>query len=352
MVFIVMAEEKKRAQRWKVIINTFTFAALALLFYLVWDDIVETFQRLDDVNLWILLLIIPAQAINFLAYSKMYQYLLTFLGHTLKLKTLYRITLELNFVNHVFPSGGVSGFSYFSLRMKPLKVSTSQSTLIQVMRFVLIFVSFQALLVFGLLALTLSGSVNNFVLLLSGSLATLLLVGTLLTGYIVGSKRRINSFFTGATKFINKIIGYVRPNNKETISVARVEKGFTELHENYVLFRKDFGVLGRPLWQALVANATEIITLYAVFAAFGFWVNPGAVILAYAVANFAGLVAVLPGGVGIYEALMATVLASAGIPVSVSIPVIIMYRVLTIVLQLPLGYYLYNRAVQDNDITL
>jgi hypothetical protein len=49
---------------------------------------------------------------------------------------------------------------------------------------------------------------------------------------------------------------------------------------------------------------------------------------------------------------MATVLASAGIPVSVSIPVIIMYRVLTIVLQLPLGYYLYNRAVQDNDITL
>ena len=347
-----MAEEKKRAQRWKVIINTLTFAALALLLFLVWDDVIETFQRLDEVNLWILLLIIPAQGINFLAYSKMYQHLLRFLGHKLRLKTLYRVTLELNFVNHVFPSGGVSGFSYFSLRMKPLGVSTSQATLIQVMRFVLIFISFQAVLGFGLLTLTLSGSVNNFVLLLSGSLATLLLVGTIVTGYIIGSKRRISTFFTGLTKFINKVIGYIRPKNKETISVVRVEKGFTELHENYMLFKKDFGVLKRPLLQGLIANATEIITLYAVFAAFGFWVNPGAVILAYAVANFAGLVAVLPGGVGIYEALMATVLASAGVPVGISIPVIIMYRVLTIILQLPIGYYLYHRAVQDNDITL
>ena len=36
--------------------------------------------------------------------------------------------------------------------------------------------------------------------------------------------------------------------------------------------------------------------LYLVFVAFGFWVNPGAVILAYAVANFMGLVSILPGG--------------------------------------------------------
>ena len=85
-----------------------------------------------------------------------------------------------------------------------------------------------------------------------------------------------------------------------------------------------------------------------VYIAFGQWVNPGAIILAYAVANFAGLIAVLPGGVGVYEALMTAVLASAGIPVAVSLPVTIMYRILTILMQLPIGYFYYHKAIQDN----
>ena len=56
---------------------------------------------------------IPVQALNFQTYALMYDDLLRFLGHKISISKLYRITLELNFVNHVFPSGGVSGFSYF-----------------------------------------------------------------------------------------------------------------------------------------------------------------------------------------------------------------------------------------------
>ncbi len=352
MVYTRMAEEKKRAQRWKVIINTITLLALVLLLYLVRDQVAETFRRFHEVNLPLVAIMLPAQALNFYAYARMYQDLLGFLGNKVKTWPMFRMTLELNFVNHVFPSGGVSGFSYFSLRLKPFGVSTAKSTLVQLMRFVLIFISFQILLFVGLLALTFSGAVNNLVLLIAGSLATLLLVGTLLTAYVVGSKTRINTFFTGLTKFINKLIGIVRPKHPETINISRVRKTFTELHENYVLFRKDPKVLKRPFYNSLIANATEVITLYVVFAAFGQWVNPGAVILAYAIANFAGLIAILPGGVGVYEALMATVLAVAGVPAGISLPVIIMYRVLTMLMQLPIGYVFYHKTVQDNDIQL
>jgi uncharacterized protein (TIRG00374 family) len=87
-----------------------------------------------------------------------------------------------------------------------------------------------------------------------------------------------------------------------------------------------------------------------VFLAFGETVNPGAVIIAYAVANFAGLVSVLPGGVGIYEALMTAVLATAGVPPAVSIPVIIMYRILTMIIQLPIGYYFYHKFVNEEGV--
>jgi uncharacterized protein (TIRG00374 family) len=86
-----------------------------------------------------------------------------------------------------------------------------------------------------------------------------------------------------------------------------------------------------------------------VFLAFGQAVNVGAVILAYAIANFAGLVSVLPGGVGIYEALMTTVLATTGIPAGVSLPVIIMYRLLNTLIQIPPGYYFYLKTLHEGN---
>ncbi len=39
-------------------------------------------------------------------------------GNKLSYKFLYKTSLELNFVNHVFPSGGVTGISYFGVRLR------------------------------------------------------------------------------------------------------------------------------------------------------------------------------------------------------------------------------------------
>ncbi len=146
--------------------------------------------------------------------------------------------MELNFVNNVFPSGGVSGFSYFGVRMKKEGVSSGQSTLVQLMRFVLIFVSFQVLLAVGLFVLAVEGQASNMVILIAGSLSTLLFVGTILMTYIIGSKKRINGFFNTLTRFLNRTIHLVRKKNPETINVARVEGMFTELHESYLILKK------------------------------------------------------------------------------------------------------------------
>jgi uncharacterized protein (TIRG00374 family) len=92
-----------------------------------------------------------------------------------------------------------------------------------------------------------------------------------------------------------------------------------------------------------------VLAVYVVYLAFGKLVNIGAIILAYAIANFAGLVSVLPGGVGVYEALMTAVLASTGVPARVSIPVTIVYRVVNTILQIPPGAWLYYRALNRGE---
>lgn len=340
---------EKKSRNWKLIINIVTLVALGLLIYAVRDQIKETIANLDDVNAWALLLMIPAQMLSYHTLTTMYIHLFKTLDRVISYGKMLKITLELSFVNHVFPSGGVSGFSYFGLRMKTLGVSTGKTTLVQLMRFVLLFVSFQILLFVGLLMLAFEGKASGFLMLVAGSLATLLLIGTLAAAFIIGSQRRINSFFGYITKIVNKSIHIFRPKHPETISVERVQRMFTELHENYLVLRKNPRVLQRPLIDALLSNVAEILTVYVVYIAFGQWVNPGAVIIAYAVANFAGLVSVLPGGVGIYEALMTAVLVSAGIPAGLSLPVTIMYRILSMALQTPPGYYYYHRAIHKSE---
>jgi uncharacterized protein (TIRG00374 family) len=109
--------------------------------------------------------------------------------------------------------------------------------------------------------------------------------------------------------------------------------------------RSDKRRLRMPFFWAFMANFWEVAAVYVVYVAFGHLVNVGAVILAYAVANFAGLVSVLPGGVGIYEGLMTLVLTATGVPSRLSLPVTVMYRVVNTVVQLPPGYYFYHKTL-------
>ena len=112
--------------------------------------------------------------------------------------------------------------------------------------------------------------------------------------------------------------------------------------------RRNLYVLKLPLVYALFANLTEICAIYVVYLAFGHLVNPGAVILAYAVANFAGLISILPGGIGIYEGLMTGVLVAGGVPAALSLPVTIMYRVVNMSVQLPPGYFYYQKNLHTD----
>jgi len=166
--------------------------------------------------------------------------------------------------------------------------------------------------------------------------------------YIVGSKSRITAFFTSLTKLLNKLIHIVRPSHPETINIDKARESFDDMHENYLLFRSKLPELKVPFIYALLANIAEVLAIYVVYVAFGHWVNIGAVILGYAIANFAGFVSVLPGGIGVYEALMTGVLVIGGVPAGVSIPVVVMYRVLNTIIQLPPGYYLYQKALQSD----
>jgi len=337
-------------RNWKVIVNIITILALAGLAYAIRDQLVETIQNLRKVNGWVLFLIIPLEALGYHAQAKMYKSMFNSVGTKLSYRSLMKVSLELNFVNHVFPSGGVSGISYFGLRLKALGVGGAKATLVQTMKLVLLFLSFEILLFGGMFILAINGKASNLTMFIGTVLAMSVLVGTAAFAYIIGSKTRINGFFTWLTRLLNRIIQLVRPQHPETINIGKSREAFGEFHDSYMQLRTKRRELTAPFWWGFLVNFTEVLVIYVVYIAFGEWVNLGAIILAYAVANFAGLVSVLPGGVGIYEGLMTAVLATAGISPALSLPVTIMYRVLNTLLQLPPGYYYYHQAIHKGTV--
>ena len=165
-----MSETSFLKRRWKLLLNIFTVAALVILAYALRDQLMDTLRNFEKVNIWALLLIIPIEIWNYDAQARLYQRLFDILGDRLSYKFWYSLSLELNFINSVFPSGGVSGISYLGMRLRRNDIRAGRAALVQLMKLVLVFFAFELLLIFGVLMLAAMGKVNNFVILLAGSL--------------------------------------------------------------------------------------------------------------------------------------------------------------------------------------
>ncbi|MBI4034366.1 flippase-like domain-containing protein, partial [Candidatus Saccharibacteria bacterium] len=172
-----------RATRWKTLLTLATFIALAILIYSLRGEIADVIKNLGQVNAFALLLIIPLKFVNFDAYARLYRGLFKTMGHPVTYWPMYRLSLELSFVNYIFPSGGVSGVSYFAARARSLGISAAKGTLAQIAKWQLLFVSYQPLLIIGIILLAARDHANNLVLITTSSLITMLVIFTLIGLY-------------------------------------------------------------------------------------------------------------------------------------------------------------------------
>jgi uncharacterized protein (TIRG00374 family) len=121
------------------------------------------------------------------------------------------------------------------------------------------------------------------------------------------------------------------------------------MHVDYDALMKDRRKLSRPLFWALMVNISEVFTIYLAYVALDQFINPGAVILAYSVASFAGLVSILPGGIGVYETLMTTTLAASGVPKALALSATLIYRIFTMIIFVPTGFIFYQLALKKGE---
>lgn len=329
-------------------LSTITLLLIAVIIFFSRHELRHAWELLSRVNIWILLLLIPGQLLVYYAGGEMmFSYLRqkNAISHVSPF-SLARMSLEMNFVNHVLPSGGVSGVSYMGWRLGGYGVSPGRSTMAQVVRYSMGFVSFIALLSVAVLVVTIDGGINRWIIFVSSILTTGML-GVIITAMLVMSSTKRMTWFAGWTvRTVNTFVRNVTFGRKPAVlEQEKVETFFDELHKDYLALRADKRILIRPFLWGLLFNAADVTLFLITFWALGVPVNPAPILIAYGVASVAGFFVVTPGGAGAYEAIMVAFLAIAGLSQGTAIAGIVLTRVILLIGTIGLGYLFYQHAI-------
>ncbi|MBC7869171.1 flippase-like domain-containing protein [Candidatus Saccharibacteria bacterium] len=329
-------------------VTVITFILLGLVVYFAWPQISHAWSLLGQINLLLLMLVIPVQLVSYYAIGGM---IFSYLRSKGNLKTttrweMTRMALELNFVNHIMPSGGAAGFSYLGWVLGRHGVRPGRATMAQIIRFALAFLSFIGILIIAVIALALDHQIDRIIIAVSFALTLVVIGGTVFTIHIVGSKQRLVVFSGWLTKKTNTFISAVtRGKKQQTVKLEIIENFFAELHQDYIEIRHDKKILIRPLIWALLANLADVTLLIVSFLALGVWVNPAILFIAFGISSLVSIMAVTPGGTGVYEAIMIAFLASAGVPAEIAIAGTLVARVTLLVGTVAFGYVFYQLTI-------
>jgi uncharacterized protein (TIRG00374 family) len=329
-------------------VTIITVLLLAGTVYFGWSEIVDAWNLLGQVNLWILSLLIPIQLLSYYATGGL---MFSYLRSKGELKTanrwqMTRMTLELNFVNHILPSGGAVGFTYLGWVLSRFGVKAGRATMAQIIRFGVTFATFLLLLVASVVWLAIDHQVDRTVYIMCSILAVMSIAAVGAIIYIISGRKRLVKFSGLLNRFFNKITKFfTRGRKTELFEDGVIEKFFEELHDDYEAIKKDKKILFKPFLWGVWAHVSDVLLFVVAFWALGLWVNPAVIFIAMGLAAIAAVLSVIPAGAGASEAVMITFYVTAGVPLDVALAGTLLARVILVMGTIIFGYFFYQHTM-------
>lgn len=333
------------ARHWITIV---TLSLLAVVVFFGWPQISEAWKLMSGVNLWIFALILPVQLFSYFAIAEVMYLYLRAKGYLNKITRwqMTRIALESNFVDHIVPVPGAAGFSYSGWSLHRFGVSVSQSTMAQVVRLVLIFMSFVVMVLLSVIILTFDNGVSRVTV---GFTLIFVIASVGLTAfliYIVSGKSRLIKMSNKVVCFINGLVRKLSKGKKrQLINPDQAVVFFTDIHNDYLSLRRDKKILAKPIIWSFISNAFDVLVIFIAFWSLGFVINPAALLIAFGLSSIAAVFAATPGGAGVYEAIMIAFLASSGVPAEVAIAGTLLARATLLTITIFFGYIFYQLTI-------
>jgi hypothetical protein len=162
---------------------------------------------------------------------------------------------------------------------------------------------------------------------LVAAIAGLLLMGAVTALFLLftrGDKRA-----TRALRAIGTKVPFLHPDTLPRL--------FSQLVERLHQITADKRHLGGALAFAAANWLLDAASLFVFLGTFGYWINPVALLVAYGVANILGVIPITPGGLGVIEFGLISVLVAFGVPSEVAGIGVVAWRLVNFWLPIPLG---------------
>ena len=324
-----------------------TLVLVAVIIWAARDSLASSIDYLRHLNIWVLLFLIPEQLYMYYAAGQMYFAYLRAKGNA-KISgwKLMRVSLEINFMNHIIPSGGVAGLGYLVWRLKEWRISAGQATFMHVLRYAIAAVTTTVQMWIVMVILAIMGNLPWQIFGL-GALACLGIEVVVVVAFvIIMNKKRIDWFSRTASKVSNKVVRWIsRGKRRKVLDEQKVDKYFTDLHSGWLVARRNKKMLVYPYLWGTVYSLFEAGTFWVVAAALGHPEILPQIMLGQGMASIVGTVLATPGGVGGYEGAMIFVMVATGVSVEVATITVIVTRVVLLLGTIISGWGFYQHAL-------
>jgi uncharacterized protein (TIRG00374 family) len=122
---------------------------------------------------------------------------------------------------------------------------------------------------------------------------------------------------------------------------AALRRSFTELAARVADLRRDRRLMTGAFWWAAANWLLDAASLEFMVRAFGPWANPDGLLVAYGLAYVLAVIPVTPGGLGVVEATLTTLLVGFGTTRGVATLGVVVYRLINFWAPIPVGGLAY-----------
>ncbi|MDR3152093.1 MAG: flippase-like domain-containing protein [Bifidobacteriaceae bacterium] len=332
----------------KKVVSIVSVLAVALIVYFARDELIQAFYLLEKLNLWWLIWLLPLQL---LVYYSMSEAGISYLEQINQIKniswwTKIKIALELNFVNHILPSGGASGVGYGLWRLKTVGVEKTYATLTQIIRLIAGYIAYVPILIICVLLSILSDN-SHYILEIAATGIVIFSLGLVIwLGYILTKKSRLTKITENFVRFVNLLVRIISWGKaKQAVQEAKFKKTIIKFSDIYSQLFVNKKLLIKPFIWGIVWITGDALMFEITFLSLGQGINLTTIFLAYGFAGISGFIFMTPGGAGAYEAAFIFILVWCSVSGPLAASGVILTRTILMFCTLVSGSFFYYRAL-------
>ena len=273
---------------------------------------------------------------SYLGGSLMLKFVLNRLYYKIRFRDLFRIATIGNFAIHFFPIAGAGEMALLLYLFKEKGLTAGDTLFMFMIRSIFMYT---ALIILFVISLFFIQSLPH----ISPIIRILLIVVILLILYVVyfaiNRIRHKKRFYKSGRNFFRFINFFGRLFTKKSfVKHLAVESLVTEIYLGFQMFRKDPKSAWKVIGGGLIYWIGDMLCLFFILKGFGYQIHIAPLVFTYTATTFASIISFIPGGLGVNESVSSLLLISFGAPASVAVFSVLVYRLISFWLIMPIGF--------------